>query len=324
MENIYFPNLYNGYVIDIFIFTWDEFSTKTDGSWHTNRYNFYPTLNGKKLSDFDKNEIINLYKPKKIIFKEVHDINRKLIVQKDHKNGVDICFEGVVKLRKEYEKDNNIVYDYIIHTRMDILFLKKVDIDFFTNLYKTQYLFRQIGLPKKFIFAHMELCYKILDNRYPIDLDLFSIANFDIYKKNDLFYNNSNATIIFFDYKKDIDFKILREVDEMYLRDINLTQLPYKLGQVMVTNSKSLLGYIKMPFMLFFITYKHNKEEKIYQEKIKKDPSSKLQPLEFYIDYKEALKEKECFTYKLGEEFIKASKNWYGGGVYQIHIQRCA
>ncbi|EAK2416579.1 sugar transferase, partial [Campylobacter jejuni] len=30
--------------------------------------------------------------------------------------------------------------------------------------------------------------------------------------------------------------------------------------------------------------------------------------------------EKECFTYKLGEAFIKASKNWYGGGVYQIAI----
>ncbi|EDP6758835.1 alpha-2,3-sialyltransferase, partial [Campylobacter jejuni] len=26
------------------------------------------------------------------------------------------------------------------------------------------------------------------------------------------------------------------------------------------------------------------------------------------------LKEKECFTYKLGEEFIKSSKNWYWGG----------
>ncbi|EAH7815706.1 alpha-2,3-sialyltransferase, partial [Campylobacter jejuni] len=26
------------------------------------------------------------------------------------------------------------------------------------------------------------------------------------------------------------------------------------------------------------------------------------------------------FTYKLGEAFIKASKNWYGGGVYQIAI----
>lgn len=37
----------------------------------------------------------------------------------------------------------------------------------------------------------------------------------------------------------------------MYLRDINLTQLPYKLGQVMITNSKFLLGYIKMPFCYF-------------------------------------------------------------------------
>ncbi|EIA63472.1 putative sugar transferase, partial [Campylobacter coli 80352] len=34
--------------------------------------------------------------------------------------------------------------------------------------------------------------------------------------------------------------------------------------------------------------------------------------------YKEALKEKKCFTYKLGQELIKANKNWYGGGVYQV------
>ncbi|EAK3401421.1 hypothetical protein BTQ38_09210, partial [Campylobacter jejuni] len=28
----------------------------------------------------------------------------------------------------------------------------------------------------------------------------------------------------------------------------------------------------------------------------------------------EALKEKECFTYKLGEALIQASQNWYRGG----------
>ncbi|MBO7064235.1 alpha-2,3-sialyltransferase, partial [Campylobacter jejuni] len=44
-------------------------------------------------------------------------------------------------------------------------------------------------------------------------------------------------------------------------------------------------------------------------------------PLEAYPDYKEALKEKECFTYKLGEAFIKASKNWYGGGYIKFYIQ---
>ncbi|MCE7308680.1 hypothetical protein LZX40_08480, partial [Campylobacter coli] len=95
-------------------------------------------------------------------------------------------------------------------------------------------------------------------------------------------------------------------------------QLSYKLGQAMIINSKSILGYIRMPFVLSYIKDKHKQEQKIYQEKIKKDPSLKLPPLESYPDYKEALKEKECLTYKLGEALIRANNNWYGGGVYQI------
>ncbi|EOH3065753.1 hypothetical protein ACL08O_001734, partial [Campylobacter coli] len=82
----------------------------------------------------------------------------------------------------------------------------------------------------------------------------------------------------------------------------------------MITNSKSLLGYIRMPFVLSYIKDKHKQEQKNYQEKIKKDPSLKLPPLENYPDYKEALKEKECLTYKLGEALIKANKTWYKGG----------
>ncbi|EKD8617679.1 hypothetical protein OS164_001028 [Campylobacter coli] len=92
-------------------------------------------------------------------------------------------------------------------------------------------------------------------------------------------------------------------------------QLSYKLGQAMIVNSKSFLGYIRMPFALSYIKDKHKQEQKNYQEKIKKDPSLKLPPLESYPDYQEALKEKECLTYKLGEALIKASNNWYGGGI---------
>ncbi|EHR2169997.1 hypothetical protein KTM33_001681, partial [Campylobacter coli] len=95
-------------------------------------------------------------------------------------------------------------------------------------------------------------------------------------------------------------------------------QLSYKLGQAMIANSKSLLGYIRMPFVLSYIKDKHNQEQKIYQEKIKKDSSLKLPSLETYPDYKEALKEKECFTYKLGEALIKASNNWYNGGYIKL------
>ncbi len=98
-------------------------------------------------------------------------------------------------------------------------------------------------------------------------------------------------------------------------------QLSYKLGQAMITNSKSLLGYIRMPFVLSYIKDKHKQEQKIYQEKIKKDPSLKLPPLENYPDYKEALKEKECLTYKLGEALIKANKTWYKGGYVKMWFE---
>ncbi|EOU9376610.1 hypothetical protein ACOJD2_000924 [Campylobacter coli] len=115
---------------------------------------------------------------------------------------------------------------------------------------------------------------------------------------------------------KNIEFKLHFKTAKERIQN----HLSYKLGQAMIINSKSILGYIRMPFVLSYIKDKHKQEQKIYQEKIKKDPSLKLPPLESYPGYKEALKEKECFTYKLGEALIRANNNWYGGGVYQIVV----
>ena len=86
-------------------------------------------------------------------------------------------------------------------------------------------------------------------------------------------------------------------------------QLSYKLGQAMIANSKSIWGYIRMPYVLSYIKDMHQKEQKAYNKKIKANPSLKLPPLESYPDYKEALKEKECLTYKLGEAMIEADKS---------------
>ncbi|MFG5101129.1 hypothetical protein O8I36_05430 [Campylobacter lari] len=97
-------------------------------------------------------------------------------------------------------------------------------------------------------------------------------------------------------------------------------QLSYKLGQAIIVNSKSILGYIRMPFVLSYIKDKHKQEQKAYQEKIKKDPSLILPPLESYPDYQEALKLKNHLSYKLGEALIQANKTWYGGGVYQVAV----
>ncbi|EFQ6540181.1 hypothetical protein HZ743_001083 [Campylobacter coli] len=98
-------------------------------------------------------------------------------------------------------------------------------------------------------------------------------------------------------------------------------QLSYKLGQAMIVNSKSFLGYLIMPMALLSIMISHKQEQKIYQEKIKKDTSLKLPPLENYPDYQEALKLKNQFSYKLGEALIQANKTWYKGGYVKIWFE---
>ncbi|WP_235690655.1 hypothetical protein [Campylobacter coli] len=95
-------------------------------------------------------------------------------------------------------------------------------------------------------------------------------------------------------------------------------QLSYKLGQAMIVNSKSFLGYLIMPMILLNIIISHKQAQKAYKLKIKKNPNLALPPLESYPDYKEALKEKECLTYKLGEALIKANKTWYKGGYVKM------
>ncbi len=86
------------------------------------------------------------------------------------------------------------------------------------------------------------------------------------------------------------------------------SHLSYKLGQALILNSKSLWGYIRMPYVLSYIKDKHKQEQKEYQEKIKKNPSLKLPTLESYRDYKDALKIKNTLSYQLGEAFIEAKK----------------
>lgn len=97
--------------------------------------------------------------------------------------------------------------------------------------------------------------------------------------------------------------------------------LAYKLGQVLIINSKSILGYIRMPFILSFIKEQHKTGQVKFEKTLKENPNLALPPLESYADYKEALKEKECFTYKLGEAFIKAHKNWHKGGYLKFYFK---
>ncbi|EPZ7491348.1 hypothetical protein ACXR8B_000992 [Campylobacter jejuni] len=95
-------------------------------------------------------------------------------------------------------------------------------------------------------------------------------------------------------------------------------QLSYKLGQALIINSKSVLGFLSLPFIILSIVISHKQEQKAYKFKVKKNPNLALPPLSSYDDYNEALKIKNHFSYQLGEEFIKASKNWYKGGLFLL------
>ena len=97
-------------------------------------------------------------------------------------------------------------------------------------------------------------------------------------------------------------------------------QLSYKLGQAMIENSKSIWGYIRMPYVLSYIKDMHKKEQIAYNEKIKANPSLKLPPIESYPDYNEAIKLKNHLSYKFGEALIKANNKGFitGGGGYWL------
>ena len=100
------------------------------------------------------------------------------------------------------------------------------------------------------------------------------------------------------------------------------SQLSYRLGSKMILNSKSLWGYIKMPFAIAHICYQYKKEQKEYQRAIARNPNLKLPTLESYSDYKEALKYKGHLSFKLGQALIESQN--VGGGHNKIHILRCA
>lgn len=128
-----------------------------------------------------------------------------------------------------------------------------------------------------------------------------------------------NKELQSFVLKKELGNKFVKNININYI-DKNSAKariqnhLSYKLGQALIENSKSIFGYIRIPYVLSYIKDKHKFEQKAYEEKIKENPNLALPPLETYPDYNEALKEKECFTYKLGEALMQANKNWYGGG----------
>lgn len=342
------PNQKDGWEIDIFIHTWDVFE-KSGFAWHNNSF---PSLDNKKLSDEDILHIKSIYDPKRICVEHLGD-----------------CY-GAYKSKKklaevvlDYEQKQNIKYQYYITTRMDILFCTPFRIDMYLNLYDDGKV-NKLKLPNKHIFTPFNPFVRmpVIDSRYINEGSLICASNFIfeglepegnpgsfVILVNYLLYQDFFLQRENFIYglarnkayqKKLLDTKIqaLTEENKKLIRKIFSAKrriknhLAYKLGQAMIFNSKSFLGYIRMPYVLSYIKAKHKAEQKDYETKIAKNPNLKLPKLESYDDYKEALKIQSYFSYKLGSALIKrnkeASNNIFkfaltGGGLWNFYSKTC-
>lgn len=194
-------------------------------------------------------------------------------------------------------------------------------------------LYGAVNITKDFMIAlyqlERQMFYEFLYKILYFDLEIDKINEYLLEIQHVLF-DGGHMTLSLSELKEKKEaifyFYILKEIKNISFKhgtakDRIHNHLSYKLGQAMIENSKSLLGYIRMPFVLSYIKDKHKQEQQQYQEAIKKNPNLKLPNLESYPDYKESLKEKECLAYKLGEAFIKANKTWYKGGYVKLWFE---
>lgn len=118
--------------IDIFAHFWD-YNTMPMQVWSKNTTNNSMKFEDVKLSDFEKNEIVEILKPKNIIFEQKLNIPTNFYKVKNKVSWWTVDqFNSLLKssiIKKKYELDNNFQYDVVIRMRSDLHFTSKIEID---------------------------------------------------------------------------------------------------------------------------------------------------------------------------------------------------
>ena len=136
LKKVVQANEKKGYDVDIFIHSWNSLNNANNRCGYVND-NLTKTFDQSK-----EQEILKIYGAKKVLIEEQKVIKNQKVknllsqregrtVYLDSKNIYNMYY-SIFKsgeLRREYEKENNIKYDFVIQTRPDILFIKNFDID---------------------------------------------------------------------------------------------------------------------------------------------------------------------------------------------------
>lgn len=181
---------------------------------------------------------------------------------------------------------------------------------FFENLKKTEQLKHQeLDNINQMIRGRSGVMIKVLfhaaQNEFPLYKDYFlysepkeKITLEEEYKKTQTMLEKMKNDVNVLDNDK----KILNELLIKYKMQEYQNDLFFQLGSSVIRNSKSLVGYIRIFFIVSDLIEKHKKEIVA-----KKD-----------INF---LNNKEYFTYKLGELTLKAHSSWYKGGYVKLYFQ---
>lgn len=111
LKNVIKANELDGWEIDIFMHIWDVFNLVDNSTWHK-KNNYFPTMNNKKLTNEDIEDIKAIYSPARFqIDSDTREYGRYESIKR------------AMKLREEYESEYNIKYDWFLTTRTDIFFM---------------------------------------------------------------------------------------------------------------------------------------------------------------------------------------------------------
>lgn len=305
LENVLKPNLEDVMweEIDIFIHTWDTFE-KANFAWHEQN----KKMDGVKITEQVICEVKQIYKPKKMLVETLMQ-----------DRGMHLSIERSQKLALEYEKEQNISYDYIMVTRPDLYFHTPLILSSFINAYQKDEALKSVSLPKKHIFAAHNTFGRMLvdDRRLLCEGDLLWFGNMKPLPLILDAFNPQKIFLIPINYILHRDFFLQREnfrlgwVD----KDSTLTavsviksHLSYQIGEIAM-QCESFKERFFLIFTLAIIKKKFNNQEKI---------NSNYLYLSLCKDYPEFIKIKNSPTYKLGAKIIEIRKK--GGNLGLIHF----
>lgn len=247
-KNLLEPLKKEGFEVDIFLHSWTETDT-SEQSWH----NIDGDKRGRGATADDMSNIQKFYKPKKFCLEtqlEVENLELRekfMNLPRQYSAIVNSAYTKykVNELRLQYEKENNVQYDYVIQTRPDILFNNEFSIDKFLNTYRTY----ELEIPQNAVFTSCVPFRRGLleSDIFLCSIDLILFSNPETMNKINNLYNSIVSRELSYEWIKDSLYS-LEILWLMYLKYLNVDLVRLKYFQFEDYDIvRDIKEYSKMP-----------------------------------------------------------------------------